>query len=116
MARLAQSVERQALNLMVVGSSPTVGAFFLVDFAISESILQKTSRNDSTWPKPNQNTFFQNHAKWSKPNQNTCKTTLGVKKHKWKQKTQQNVELAGIDPATSRMLSERSTIWATAPR
>ena len=26
-ARLAQSVERQALNLMVVGSSPTVGAF-----------------------------------------------------------------------------------------
>ncbi len=28
-ARLAQSVERQALNLMVVGSSPMVGAFFL---------------------------------------------------------------------------------------
>ena len=27
-ARLAQSVERQALNLMVVGSIPTVGAFF----------------------------------------------------------------------------------------
>ena len=27
-ARLAQSVERQALNLMVVGSSPTVGALF----------------------------------------------------------------------------------------
>ena len=26
-ARLAQSVERQALNLMVVGSSPTVGAY-----------------------------------------------------------------------------------------
>ena len=26
-ARLAQSVERQALNLMVVGSSPTVGVF-----------------------------------------------------------------------------------------
>ena len=29
-ARLAQSVERQALNLMVVGSSPTVGALFYV--------------------------------------------------------------------------------------
>ena len=27
MARLAQSVERKALNLVVVGSSPTVGAF-----------------------------------------------------------------------------------------
>jgi hypothetical protein len=27
-ARLAQSVERQALNLMVVGSSPTVGVLF----------------------------------------------------------------------------------------
>ena len=27
-ACLAQSVERQALNLMVVGSSPTVGAFY----------------------------------------------------------------------------------------
>ena len=30
-ARLAQSVERQALNLMVVGSSPTVGAFFIFE-------------------------------------------------------------------------------------
>ena len=28
-ARLAQSVERQTLNLVVVGSSPTVGDFFL---------------------------------------------------------------------------------------
>ena len=28
-ARLAQSVERQALNLMVVGSSPTVGVLFI---------------------------------------------------------------------------------------
>ena len=27
-ARLAQSVERKALNLVVVGSSPTVGANF----------------------------------------------------------------------------------------
>ena len=27
-ARLAQSVERQALNLMVEGSSPSVGAFY----------------------------------------------------------------------------------------
>ena len=32
-ARLAQSVERKALNLVVVGSSPTVGVFGLaVDF------------------------------------------------------------------------------------
>ena len=30
MARLAQSVERKALNLVVVGSSPTVGVFFCV--------------------------------------------------------------------------------------
>lgn len=28
-ARLAQSVERKALNLVVVGSSPTVGAIIL---------------------------------------------------------------------------------------
>ena len=28
-ARLAQSVERLALNQVVVGSSPTVGAYFL---------------------------------------------------------------------------------------
>ena len=27
----------------------------------------------------------------------------------------QNVEMRGIDPRTSRMLSERSTIWATSP-
>ena len=30
MARLAQLVERKALNLVVVGSSPTVGAIFVV--------------------------------------------------------------------------------------
>ncbi len=30
-ARLAQSAERKALNLVVVGSSPTVGAFLLLD-------------------------------------------------------------------------------------
>ena len=29
-ARLAQSVERQTLNLVVVGSSPTVGVFLLL--------------------------------------------------------------------------------------
>ena len=29
-ARLAQLVERKALNLVVVGSSPTVGVFWLV--------------------------------------------------------------------------------------
>ena len=29
LARLAQSVERKTLNLVVVGSSPTVGAFLL---------------------------------------------------------------------------------------
>ena len=32
MARLAQSAERKALNLVVVGSSPTVGVLFLVSF------------------------------------------------------------------------------------
>ena len=31
-ARLAQSVERQALNLMVVGSIPTVGVFDVPGF------------------------------------------------------------------------------------
>ena len=29
-SRLAQLVERKTLNLVVVGSSPTVGAYFLV--------------------------------------------------------------------------------------
>ena len=32
-ARVAQSVERTALNRMVVGSSPTLGAFFAPDHA-----------------------------------------------------------------------------------
>ena len=32
LARLAQSVERKALNLVVVGSSPTVGAFHFYSF------------------------------------------------------------------------------------
>ncbi len=31
-ARLAQSVERKALNLVVVGSSPTVGGYILFVF------------------------------------------------------------------------------------
>ena len=34
-ARLAQSVERKALNLVVVGSSPTVGDHFLFIFCSS---------------------------------------------------------------------------------
>ena len=33
-ARLAQSVERKALNLVVVGSSPTVGVFFTFFFRL----------------------------------------------------------------------------------
>ena len=33
-ARLAQSVERKALNLVVVGSSPTVGVFYLAEHHI----------------------------------------------------------------------------------
>ena len=38
-ARLAQSVERKTLNLVVVGSSPTVGIFFcfLLTFFFSVS-------------------------------------------------------------------------------
>ena len=55
-ASLAQSVERKALNLVVVGSSPTGGAVFC---------------------------FHQE---------------------------QKVLEMQGIDPCTSRMLSERSTI------
>ena len=44
-ARLAQSVERLALNQVVVGSSPTVGASFcLLTFLKIKSILQ-LSRN-----------------------------------------------------------------------
>ena len=44
-ARLAQSVERLALNQVVVGSSPTVGASFcLLTFRKIKSILQ-LSRN-----------------------------------------------------------------------
>ena len=38
-ARLAQSVERQALNLMVVGSSPTVGVFL---YNYSDTCLERT--------------------------------------------------------------------------
>ena len=36
---------------------------------------------------------------------------------KWKpvQKCKKELEAPGIDPGTSRMLSERSTIWATPP-
>jgi hypothetical protein len=42
-AGLAQSVERQALNLVVVGSSPTAGATFLVN---------ATNKNVSSQSRP----------------------------------------------------------------
>ena len=35
MARLAQSAERKALNLVVVGSSPTLGASSSLDFCVA---------------------------------------------------------------------------------
>ena len=34
LSRLAQLVERKTLNLVVVGSSPTVGAFFVFSFLV----------------------------------------------------------------------------------
>ena len=46
-ARLAQSVERQALNLMVVGSSPTVGAPF---FHLCNT-LWRSANAESTWSR-----------------------------------------------------------------
>ena len=42
-ARLAQSVERQALNLVVGGSSPPVGDSF---FSFSLSLLFSITRNE----------------------------------------------------------------------
>ena len=41
MARLAQSVERKALNLVVVGSSPTVGVLLV---ALNEGISKSEYR------------------------------------------------------------------------
>ena len=38
-ARLAQSVERKTLNLVVVGSSPTVGDFFFVEILLFISVF-----------------------------------------------------------------------------
>ena len=38
-ARLAQSVERKTLNLVVVGSSPTVGDYFLIRFGFVNLIF-----------------------------------------------------------------------------
>ena len=47
-ACLAQSVERQALNLMVVGSSPTVGAFLF--FAVTKYL--ETHKVMAVWSTP----------------------------------------------------------------
>ena len=44
-ARLAQSAERKALNLVVVGSSPTVGVFIFGSWASSpKAKLFKTTK------------------------------------------------------------------------
>lgn len=45
-----------------------------------------------------------------------CESTSG--QFRWNillNKTSDSVEKMGIDPITSRMLNERSTIWATSP-
>ena len=48
MARLAQSVERKALNLVVVGSSPTVGVLTLARFLRSKlSFVSATTSNNT---------------------------------------------------------------------
>ena len=39
----------------------------------------------------------------------------GEKNEKKKEEQKNHLELRGIDPRTSHMLSERSTIWATSP-
>ena len=52
MARLAQSVERKALNLVVVGSSPTVGVLFVTAAILSTICLGGNPKFNSEW------TFF----------------------------------------------------------
>ena len=46
-ARLAQSAERKALNLVVVGSSPTVGAFRRSHRRMSASAATQSYRTDT---------------------------------------------------------------------
>ena len=47
MARLAQSAERKALNLVLVGSSPTVGVCFV---HMQSSFLRHTADDSATSP------------------------------------------------------------------
>ena len=50
-ARLAQSAERKALNLVVVGSSPTVGAFVSLHIPLHRSpFVVIASPSSSGWP------------------------------------------------------------------
>ena len=48
-ARLAQSAERKALNLVVVGSSPTVGVSLLVDMNDISSLGRKALNTLWSW-------------------------------------------------------------------
>ena len=48
LARLAQSVERKALNLTVVGSSPTVGVFAESHLLHSAPSLPRGEHQDGT--------------------------------------------------------------------
>ena len=47
MARLAQSAERKALNLVVVGSSPTVGVFGEVQVCGTDAIIRPADSRTS---------------------------------------------------------------------
>ena len=48
-ARLAQSAERKALNLVVVGSSPTVGALMLPASYVVRVTAQLILRRARNW-------------------------------------------------------------------
>ena len=41
LARLAQSVEHETLNLRVVGSSPTLGEYFIMSTCVMSILLDK---------------------------------------------------------------------------
>ena len=66
-ARLAQSAERKALNLVVVGWSPTVGDLLAKRKECEEILQQKSALLFSTKPPPlHHDTWRQASSSWAK--------------------------------------------------
>ena len=102
-ARLAQSAERKALNLVVVGSSPTVGAHVLAHWPRARNVDGRTARAAMAQAK----------AVAAEGDASSCVAEMPAARRNawqaWKRAGARTEPPVGFEPTTSRLLSGCST-------